>query len=120
MTSAILRVSGSVRLNGLGTRSFGPITASWSTASGQTTTVDLSTGDNTVSVPSGANGVVVVMPAVNTESVSLSRADDDASIGLRLARTGFAGAFAFDQDSLPTQIFFEASGAIAGVELQWL
>ncbi len=81
------------------------------TGSGQNQLVDLSSGNNTITVPSNAVGVTIVPPADNTDVLTLKGVNGDTGIIISPADPMFLsldGASSF---------VINASGAVTGVRL---
>jgi hypothetical protein len=98
---------------------YGPLTTTGSsTAASVETQVNLVSGDNTVSVPTGAVAVWIVPPIGNTATILYRTSANSGDGGLPInpqAQTlhGFA-------TSAPTSIILHASGSVAAVGIVFI
>jgi hypothetical protein len=76
--------------------------------------VNLTSGNNTINVPSGATGLTIVMPTANTVQVTLKGVNGDTGIPLNLTDPSSIGI-------LPTltSLVLNAASALTGLRLIW-
>ena len=88
-------MAGTLTINGLaaglvtGEKIIGPITDSGSAVVGQITDLTLSSGDNTVTVPTGATHVLIVVGSTNTVQLKLRTNLNSGDGGTPFGPTGF-------------------------------
>lgn len=82
---------------------------------GQVTDVDLALGANTITVPSAADGVVIVPPASNTSTIILKGVTGDTGVGISPS----APTLLMFSATPPASFVLTAGAAIAGVELSF-
>lgn len=115
MATAEIKLSATVLGLLTGNRTASPATASFDDAHGGVTLLDLSSGANTITIPTGATAALIVMPSTNTTGVTLKGVTGDT--GLALAPAGWQlinwGA------SVPSTFVLTAAGAISNVEIAW-
>ncbi len=111
---ATASVSISVQILGLitGNRSNGPTPATFAAASGVFEVRDFASGDNVLTVPTGATALLVAFPSDNLEGVLLEGVTE-------LARASWS-FLNFGPDAPPASVTIESTGDIEAVELLWL
>ena len=72
-----------------GTKTIGPITDVGTAVVGTVTDVTLSSGDNTITVPSGATHVLIELPATNTVTLKVRSNLNSSDGGMPVGPTGF-------------------------------
>lgn len=115
MATAEIRLSATVLGLLTGNRTFSPAVASFSDAHGGLSIVDLTTGDNTITVPSGATGVLLVPPADNAEGIELKGVGADTGFEISMTSWQLINFGA----TPPASFVLTTTGAIAGVEFNW-
>lgn len=88
--------------------------ASNSTSPAQQTYTNLSSGNNSVTVPTGATSVTIVPPAGNTTSITLKGVNGDT--GFRIHNTD---PTSLALHSTTTTFVISAGSSITGVKLIW-
>lgn len=76
--------------------------------------IDLASGNNTITPPSGAGSVTILPPAGNTDLITLKGVNGDTGIPLHLTDPTSLGL-----DSTLTTFVLNAADAITGVRLIW-
>jgi hypothetical protein len=92
------------------------VSVSWTVSSpvGQTTDVDLSSGANTISVPTGTTLVIIVPPTTNTQTLTLKGVTGDTGVQLKKTKPTI---LAWQTGS---SFVLTAGASIAGVEISFL
>lgn len=80
-------------------------------------TVNITTGQTTIAIPSGAIGVKVKPPTANATLFTVAATNTDA--GFPLSRTT-PSYIAFDMASPPTVFYMVTLGTINGIALEWV
>lgn len=80
--AATLTISGTKSGTPTGTDIIGPLTITNNTSVANDSATALSSGNNSVSVPTGAVGVIIQPPASNTILVTLKGVNGDTGVGL--------------------------------------
>lgn len=115
MATAEIRLSATVLGLLTGNRTFAPSVASYSAAHGGLSLVNLSNGNNTITVPTGATGVMIVPPSTNTAGIQLKGIAADTGVSLSPSSWQMINFGA----SPPATFVLTTTGAIAGVEFNW-
>lgn len=102
-----------------GSETFGPLTITGTNVVDGKTYVNLSSGDNTITIPPGAIAVWVVVPAANTATLKLRTSGNSGDAGLPIAAGDPFGPYSFRGLS-PTTIIINASGSVNGVALAFI
>lgn len=76
--------------------------------------LDLSSGNNSITIPTGAAGVIIKLPTTNTTLVTLKGVNGDT--GIKLHKTA---PTALIVDSTQTTFVLSAAAGITGVRLIW-
>lgn len=97
----------------VGTFSFSA--ASNATAPGDIDSINLSSGANTVTIPSTAKGATIVPPAGNTQTLTLKGISGDT--GIALSKTD-PTSISFDTTP-PASFILTAGGTINGLRVVW-
>lgn len=108
--------------NGLpgGSRTFGPITIQGTAIIGEILDLALASGDNTISVPTGAIGVTVVPPTGNTTTIKFRSSLNSSDSGLPINPGTSTGYFTWQfPASAPTSIILNAGSAISAFTEVW-
>jgi hypothetical protein len=100
-----------------GQRTFGPVTTVGTVVIGETLAIPLVMGDNTVSVPVQAVGVIVAPPTISSISVTFRTNLNASDVGLPIsALAPFYYNFPL---TIPTSIILHASAAQASPLSLW-
>lgn len=91
-----------------------PVIAS-SAAVGQITSINLNTGANTITIPTGATAAVIYPPSTNIYSLTLKGVTGDT--GIPINRTMWS---VLSLDPTATTFVLTAGGAISGVEISFI
>lgn len=96
-----------------GERVVGPITITGAVVVGETLSVQLASGDNTISVPTGSVAVMIRPPTNGTTTIKFrtSLNSSDAGLPLNSATTPFVYRF---PSTAPTSLILHASAAMTG------
>lgn len=86
---------------------------------GETLYVNLSSGDNTITVPPNAISVGVVLPNTNSQTVKFRTNLNSGDAGLTLSATDPFGPYVFRGLSV-TSIILNASSTVSGVQITFL
>jgi hypothetical protein len=81
---------------------------------GDIAVVDLTSGNNAISVPSGATGVTIVLPTTNTVVVTLKGVNGDTGVALHLTDPSSIAL-----GSTVTTFVLNAASALTGIRLIW-
>ena len=111
-----ITIQGSVSGANSGSKTIGPVTITPTTPIIPTTVADLLVTEVAVAVPALANGVMVVFPAANTQTVTYR--SQTGSGGNRVSKTQ-PFVMCFDAAAIPASIYFICGGTVAGVEFCW-
>lgn len=104
-------ITGSVTDAPSGSKSIGPVTITSAAAVDHQLTVNLASGDNTITVPTGAKACIVIPPTGNTTVViKLKGAAGDT--GFTMAKS-MPACLSFD--TAPASFVINASAVLAGV-----
>lgn len=103
-----------------GQKIIGPITFTGTTAGiGSTNDVTLVSGDNTITVPTGASGVVITLGSGPAATVQI-RTNLDTGTGCSMAPYSGTGAIAFPITTGVTSLILKSSTTQAGVEVSFI
>jgi hypothetical protein len=100
-------------LEGFGTGTFTVKTTVTATAA-RLETVNLTTGANTISVPSGMSSVLIRPPTTNTVVLTLKGISGDTGTAVHKTRPKV-----YDFDTGVTSFVINAASGVTGVELVW-
>lgn len=111
-------MAGTVTISGMsagepaGQRVFGPFTITGAMVIGETLSLLLAAGDNDITVPEGAIGVIVIPPANNSAALTYrtSLNADDSGLPLDPAQVPFVHVF---PSSAPSGIVLNSQGALS-------
>ena len=96
-----------------GERVFGPLTVTGAMVIGETVSVALASGNNTIAVPSGAVAVTVIPPANNTTTLTFRTSLNSGDTGLPLD-PAWPGVFMYPFPSIaPTSIIINAASPLS-------
>lgn len=117
-------MAGTITITGLsagepaGQRVFGPITVTGSAIIGATLELALSSGDNAVTVPTGAVGVVVIPPTNGSTAIKYrtSLNATDAGVPLNTGAVPFVHVF---PATAPTTVTLNAASTISSFTTVW-
>jgi len=115
MATASLQLTGSVANLPTGSKAITVPTLQVSNAVGTITDLSLISGDNTISVPTGATRAVILIPDTNTSLIRLK--DNVGDTGIAIALTGW---LVLSLDSTQTVFILNAAGPIAGLEISFI
>jgi hypothetical protein len=106
-------MAGTVTITGLsasepaGTRTLGPLSIQGTVVVGDTQSQSLSSGDNTINVPSGAIGVVIVPPSTGSVALKYRTSANSGDAGLPISSSApFVHVFGA---SPPTTVILNAA-----------
>lgn len=116
MATAEVRLSATLLGLLTGNRTFAPAAALYGTAQGSLQITDLASGNNTITVPTGARAVLIVFPDTNTNTILLKGVNGDTGVSLARASWTFLN---LRDDTPPASFVLTTSGAIAAVEFNW-
>ena len=108
--------------NGLpgGSRTFGPITIQGAVVIGEVLDLALGSGDNTITVPTGAVAVVIIPPTGNTTALKFRTSLNSGDGGLPLNAGQNTGYFTYQfPATAPTSIIINAGSAISAFTEVW-
>jgi hypothetical protein len=94
-----------------GGQTVGPLTVVGTAVVGEMIPVILASGDNTISVPSGAVGVLIVPPTTNTNTLKYRTSSNSGDTGLSIAPASFS-VHMFPLTA-PTSLIVNAAGAVS-------
>lgn len=100
-----------------GARTLGPLAITGTTALGATTVEGLSSGDNTIQIPAGAVGAVIIPPAGGTATLKLRSNLNNADGGLPISPTQ-PTVYVFPTTA-PTSLIINASSTQAALMDVW-
>jgi len=115
MAVATLQLTGSVAGLPTGSKAITVPTLQVSNAVGSITDLSLLSGDNTVSIPTGATRAVVLIPDTNTTLVRLKGIVADT--GIAIAKTGWS---VLSFDAVQTSFVLNAAGPVSGIEISFI
>lgn len=95
-----------------GERAFGPITITGSTVIGATLSLLLASGNNSVTVPTGAVAVMIIPPANNSATLKLFTSLNGSDSGLPLNPGAVPTVYPFPT-SAPTTITLNSASTLA-------
>ena len=113
-----MAVAGLLRIEALltglaaGQRTVGPFTQT--TAVGRSDSVDLATGANTITPPTGATVVLIIPPTANTSKITLKGITGDTGVSISRSQPTVLSLNAV------TTFVLTAGGAVTNVELVWM
>ena len=117
-------MAGTVTITGLsaseptGQRTLGPISIQGSVVIGDTSAGALNSGDNTIAVPAGAVGVVIVPPTTGTATLKYRTSLNSGDTGLPIsASQPFVHVF---PSPIPTSIIINASTSQSAFLSAWV
>jgi hypothetical protein len=84
------------------------------TAPGVVEKKDLSSGNNTITVPSGSKGVTLKPPSANTQALILKGVNGDTGVGIHKTDPTSIGL-----ETTTTSFVVNAAGSVTGVVLVW-
>ena len=115
MATASLQLTGSVADLPTGSKAITVPILQVASAVGTITDIALISGDNTITVPTGASRAVILFPDANTSVVRLK--DNVGDTGIALATTGW---IVLSFNSTQTLFVLNAAGPVAGVEISFI
>jgi hypothetical protein len=115
--SASVTISGNDPGGPAGPRTLGPITVPGSTEIDETFVEALASGDNTIIVPAGATGAVILPPATGTATLKLRTNQNSSDGGLVLSST-LPFTYTFPATP-PTSLIINASAAETALTSVW-
>lgn len=83
------------------------------TAPGQVEKKDLSSGNNTITVPSGAKGLTIKPPAANAQTLTLKGVNGDTGVAIHKTDPTSLGL------ETGATVVLNAGGSVTGVVLVW-
>lgn len=86
---------------------------------GETLSLNLASGDNTIAVPSGAISVGIVLPNTNNQTVKFRTSLNSTDAGLTLSATDQFGPYVF-RGLTVASIILNASATVTGVQVTFL
>ena len=86
---------------------------------GETLSLTLSSGDNTIAVPPSAISVGIILPNTNTQTVKFRTSANSSDGGLALSVTDPFGPYSF-RGLTVTSIILNAGGTVTGVQITFL
>jgi hypothetical protein len=115
MATGVLSLSGAVIGLLTGNKHISVPNIATTSAIGQISVVKLNSGDNVISVPTGATSAVIYPPANNTFGITLKGAGGDTGIPLR--RNVWS---VLSLDGSATSFILNAANIVVGVEISFL
>lgn len=112
-------VSGASSGLATGSKTIGPLTITGTAVVGEVLDVNLSSGDNTLTIPPNAIAVWIVPPATNTQALKVRTSLNSGDAGLPISASDPFGPFCWRGLS-PTTIIINAAGSVTGVELTFV
>ncbi|SRR5712691_985522 len=93
-----------------GSKQIGPNNVAGANTIDAITQLTLANGDNTIAVPTGSTGVVIVAPLGNGNVLKLKGVGGDT--GFQIAKTGLCAVLIFDSAAVPANIVVNSTGAM--------
>jgi hypothetical protein len=112
-----LNISGLSASEPAGQRALGPMTVQGTVVIGDTQAGPLSSGDNVVTVPTGAVGVVVIPPSTGSATLRYRTSLNNSDAGLPISAS--APSVHVFPSPAPTTVILNASGAQAAFTSFW-
>lgn len=112
--SASIQITGTVTGSNVGSKTVGPFTITSATAAIDTTRSNLASGDNTLSIVTGATGVILVPPAGNAILVTLRGPTSGGTFPLHKTNPTL---LCFDATA--TAVVLNAAAPVTGYEFTW-
>ena len=110
-----ISISGTISGDVGGGKTIGPFSIAPATPIVDTTHVTLSSGANTITVPTTANGVVIVPPTNNAQTLTLKGVTGDTGVAISKINPTL---LPFDT-SPPANFCLTAGGTVTNCEFQW-
>ena len=117
MATASIRLSGTVDGLAIGSQPISPTPNTYSAANGTRQFVNLASGNNTITVPSGAHAVGIFPPSGNAVTIQLKGINADTGVALAVNQWTW---IAFSEASPPATFVLTAGAILNGVELDWV
>jgi hypothetical protein len=100
---------------------FGPVTTTGtSSAASVSLQLNLSSGDNTVSIPTGAVAVWIVPPIGNGAALTVRFSTNSGDAGLPIAPAAQTGPIGFNPAASPTTVIIHAASSVTDVAVVFI
>lgn len=117
MATASIRLSGTIDGLGIGSQPISPVPNTYAAANGTRQFVNLASGNNTITVPSGAHAVCIIPPSGNAVTIQLKGVNADTGVALAVNQWTW---ISFSEASPPATFVLTAGATLNGVELNWV